>query len=167
MLQMGLPSFTENENIVQENNYKVTQVGTHNVIHHGLKCSRGIRQSEAHNTELVVTERSFNCSLRYIFLINPDLVVPRMQVQLGEIGASLYGVEQIVNIRKTGLVLYCYSFLITMIIIIIFILYVLSFINFSYLLFLFFVFIIIFCSLFFILYFLHCLLLCLLFLSYN
>jgi hypothetical protein len=63
MGNMGLPSFTINENIIKEDQYKMTEEGVEDMIHEALESGGCITQAEGNDQELIMAFMSMKGSL--------------------------------------------------------------------------------------------------------
>ena len=65
----------EDEDVVEEDNNEVVEVGSEDVIHGALKRSRGVGETKGHDFELIVTVASTKSCLGNIFFSHTDLPV--------------------------------------------------------------------------------------------
>jgi hypothetical protein len=82
---MGLPSFTIDKNIIKENQDKMTEESTKDMIHETLKSGGIITEVEGHNQELIVTLMSSECNLENAFFFHTNLVISRANIKFGKI----------------------------------------------------------------------------------
>ncbi len=66
----------EDEDIVEEDNNDVIEIGTEDVIHGALKRSRCVGETEGHDFELVVTVASTKSRFGNVVSSHTDLPVP-------------------------------------------------------------------------------------------
>jgi hypothetical protein len=84
MDKMGLPSFAIDEDIIKENQNKMMEERTEDMIHETLKSGGSITEAEWHNQELIVTLMSSKCSVGNVFLFHTNLVVARAEMKFGK-----------------------------------------------------------------------------------
>ena len=87
----------EDENIVEEDDDKVVEVGAEDVIHGALKGSRGVGEAKGHDFELVVAVTSPKCCFGDIILSHADLPVARFEIDFGEDRGALEAVEEFLS----------------------------------------------------------------------
>ena len=63
MGKMKLTSFSIDENVIKENQYKMTEERMEDMIHETLKSGGSITRAKGHEQELIVTLVSLKCSL--------------------------------------------------------------------------------------------------------
>ena len=80
-MQMLLVCFTKHENIINVDHHKFIKKGAENIVHGGLESSRRVGKAKTQNFELVMPKRCPESSFWDILLRNPDLVIPRLQIQ--------------------------------------------------------------------------------------
>jgi hypothetical protein len=85
MGKMGWPSSTIDDNIIKENEDKMTEKRMEDMIHEALEGGGGITQDKGHDQELIVTLMSLKDSLGDVFLFHMDLVVVRMEIKFKEV----------------------------------------------------------------------------------
>jgi hypothetical protein len=107
MGKMGLPSFAIDENIIKENQAKMTQERTKDMIHETLKSGGSIREAEWHNQELIVTLMSYECSLGNVFLLHMNLVVSRTDIKFGKILSTTQFIQKVINDKNGKFVFDC------------------------------------------------------------
>jgi hypothetical protein len=75
MLQLFLPNFAEDEDVIQIYDHKGVFEWSQYVIHHLHECDRGISQDERHDQPLKESFFRLEGYLPYINLLNRHLVV--------------------------------------------------------------------------------------------
>ena len=84
----------EDEDIVEEDNNEVIEVGTEDVIHGALKRSWCVGETEGHDFELVVTVASTKSCFGNVVFSHTDLPVARFEVNFGEDRGTLKTIEE-------------------------------------------------------------------------
>ena len=92
--------------VIDEHDDKSIQERPEHPVHQIHECRRGIRQAEGHNKKLVMPVSGAKSSLRNVLIPNPQLVVPRSQVDLRKSTRALQLIEQIINAWQWVLVSY-------------------------------------------------------------
>ena len=100
MGEMGLPSFTIDENIIKENQEKMMEERTKNIIHETLESGGGITQEKWNYQELIVTLMSSKCSLGNVFLFHTYLVVAITNNKFSKVPSTTQFIQQIINDRN-------------------------------------------------------------------
>ena len=80
MLQVVLPCFGENENVIQVDQNEFAHLMLEDLIHHLLEGCWGICEAKAENLELEMSNGRAKCRLWCILLGDPDLVLALSQV---------------------------------------------------------------------------------------
>ena len=93
---MLIPRFAENENVVQENHHKLTQVQEEDRVHKGLNGSWGISQAKPHYSELKVAKGCVDGCPRDVLILDSNLVVPSSQIKLCKVTTTLNRIEKVV-----------------------------------------------------------------------
>ena len=99
MLQVLLPSAAVDNNIIKEDQYKISQITMEDVVHARLESCWGIGQSKGHYQKLkipIVTSEHF---LRDILLPHLDLMIPGSQINLGEVFRSPQLIHEFIDPR--------------------------------------------------------------------
>jgi len=68
--------------IIYEYHYKLVQVGFEDPVHEIHEYHRDISEAKGHHYELVMSIASTKGSLLYVFILNSELIAPRMKVYL-------------------------------------------------------------------------------------
>jgi hypothetical protein len=76
--------FGEDEDVVEEDYYKVVEVWAEDVVHGTLEGCRCVGESEGHDLELVVAISCHECCFGLIILGDSDLPVTGFKVDFGE-----------------------------------------------------------------------------------
>jgi len=84
MGKMDLPSFFIDENIIKENQDKMTEERMEGDIHETLKSGGSIIEVEWHNQEPIVPLMSFECSIWNVLFFHTNLVVAREDIIFGK-----------------------------------------------------------------------------------
>ena len=107
MLEMLSPGFTIDEDIIKEDQNEVSQVGMEYFIHQGLECGRRIYESKWYDQKFIVTIMCAEIFFRDIILVNPNLVIPRMKIQLGEKMSTMELIQNLINNSNRKIILDC------------------------------------------------------------
>ena len=84
MLKMLSPGFTIDEDIIKEDRNEVLQVGPKYFIHQFLERGRGICEAKWHDQKFIMAIMCVESYFRDIIHMDPNLVIPRTKIQLGE-----------------------------------------------------------------------------------
>ena len=84
MLEMFSPCFTVDEDIIKKYQNEFLQIGSEYFIHQALECGRSISETKGHDQKLIVAIMCAKSYFRDISLMNPNLMIPRAKIQLGE-----------------------------------------------------------------------------------
>ena len=84
MLEMLSPSFTIDEDTIKEDHNEVSQVGPKYFIHQCLEHGRGICEAKWHDQKFIMAIMCAETCFRDIICMDPNLVIPRTKIQLGE-----------------------------------------------------------------------------------
>ena len=103
MLDMLIPSFTIDEDIIKEDQNEVSQVGPKYFIHQFLECGRSLCQAKWHDQKLIVAIMCAESCFRDIIVMNPNLVIPIMKIQLGEKMSTMELIQKLINNRNGNL----------------------------------------------------------------
>ena len=107
MLEMLNPCFTIDEDIIKEDRNEVLQVAIEYFIHQCLECGRSIIEAKGHDKKLKVAIICAKSHFRDIILMNLNLVIPRMEIQLGEKMSTMKLIKNLINNRNMKLILDC------------------------------------------------------------
>ena len=100
-MDMLNPCFTIDEDIIKEDHNEVPQVGMEYFIHRCLECVRIIIEAKEHEKKLIVAIMCVEIHFRDIILMNPNLVIPRKKIQIGEKMSTM----KLINNRNWKLIL--------------------------------------------------------------
>ena len=75
MLLVFLLTLGVNQDVVDENNDELVEIGFSHPVHKIHEYRRCVRKSERHNQELVVTIASSECCLRDVLLADSQLMI--------------------------------------------------------------------------------------------
>jgi hypothetical protein len=89
MLQMLLPRVTKDQNIIQINNNKLTQVWSKDVINEAHECGWRIRQHEWHYHPLEKPKFGLERCLPCVCCLHAHLMIPGYKVHLSEEASPL------------------------------------------------------------------------------
>ena len=103
MLEMLSSGFTIDEDIIKEDQNEVSQVGSEYLIHQFLERGRGICEAKWHDQKFIMAIMCAESCFRDIIHMDPNLVIPRMKIQLGEKMSTM----KPINNRNWKLVLDC------------------------------------------------------------
>jgi hypothetical protein len=81
MLDMFVSILTKDKNVVHIDNHALAKKRGEDFIHDSLEGSWGISQPKRQYLKLEKALWRTKCSLRYIFICDPDLMVPRKQIK--------------------------------------------------------------------------------------
>ena len=101
------PCFTIYEDIIKEYQNEVSQVGTEYFIHQNLERGRSICEAKWHDQKFIVAIMCAESCFRDIILMNPNLVIPRTKIQLGEKMSTMELIQKLINNRNWKLILDC------------------------------------------------------------
>ena len=99
------PCFTIDEDIVKKYQNEFLQIGSEDLIHQGLECGRSISETKGHDQKLIVAIMCAESYFRDIILMNPNLMIPRAKIQLGEKWSTMKLIKKIINNRNWKLIL--------------------------------------------------------------
>jgi hypothetical protein len=85
MGEEGCPIFTINENIINENKYKLMEKRRKYIIHETLKSGRGITEAKGHDQELIVALMSSKCIIGNVLFFHMDVVVARTKIKFSKV----------------------------------------------------------------------------------
>ena len=91
------PCFTIDEDIIKEGQNEFPNVGLEYFIHQCLECRRSIREAKGHDQKLIVAIMCVEIHFRDTILMNPNLVIPRMKIQLGEKMSTMELIQKLIN----------------------------------------------------------------------
>ena len=94
MLNLG---FTIYEDIIKEDHNEVSQVGLKYFIHQCLERGRGICEAKWHDQKFIMAIMCVERCFRDIIRVNPNLVIPRMKIQLGEKMSTVELIQKLIN----------------------------------------------------------------------
>ena len=76
--------FVMHKDVIMVNFNSLVQEWCEHFIHALLETQRSICKSESHNLHSKWSERCHKCSFPFIAGPDPDLIIPRLQIELGE-----------------------------------------------------------------------------------
>ena len=85
MLLVLLGGLGKDEDVVEVQQHEFVKEGHEDVVHQPLEGSWGVAEAEWHHSELVVSVSCPERSLGDVLLFDPNLVVSRSKIQLGEV----------------------------------------------------------------------------------
>jgi hypothetical protein len=85
MGEMGWPWFTIYENIIKENEHKVTEERMKDVIHDNFKSGGRITKTKGHDQELIVALMSAKCHIGDVFIFHMYPVVAITKFKFGKV----------------------------------------------------------------------------------
>ena len=103
MLDMLIPCFTIDEDIVKEYHNEVVQVGPEYSIHQCLECGSSIHESKWNDQKIILPFMRLEYCFRDIILMNLNLVIPRTKIQIVEKVST----TKLINNRNWKLILDC------------------------------------------------------------
>ena len=107
MLEMLRPFFTIDEDIIKEDQNEVSQVGPKYFIHQCLERGRSICESKWHDQKFIMAIMCAKNCFRDIIRMDPNLVIPRTKIQLGEKMSTMELIHKLINNRDWKLILDC------------------------------------------------------------
>ena len=81
-MQMLLPSFTINKNVIKENKYELTNFLVEYVVHASFECVWCIFQAKGHGNKLKVTIVASESNLWYVFFSHSNSMITISKVNL-------------------------------------------------------------------------------------
>ena len=99
------PSFTIDEDIIKEDQNKVSQVGLKYFIHQFLECGRGICETKWHEKKFIMAIMCAESYFRDIIHMDLNLVIPRTKIQLGEKMSTMELIQKLINNGNWKLIL--------------------------------------------------------------
>ena len=107
MLEMLNSCFTIVEDIIKEYHNEVLQVGLKYFIHQWLEYGRRISEAKGNDQKFIVAIMCAEICFRDIILMNPNLVIPRTKIQLGEKMSTMELIQNLINNENWKLILDC------------------------------------------------------------
>ena len=107
MLEMLNPGFTIDEDIIKEDHNEVSQEGLKYFIHQCLEHGRGICEAKWHDQKFIMAIMCAESYFRDIICMDPNLVMPRTKIQLGEKMSTMELIQNLINNRNWKLILDC------------------------------------------------------------
>ena len=107
MLEMLSPGFTIDEDIIKEDQNEVSQVGPKYFIHQCLECGRGICEAKWHDQKFIMALMCVESFFKDIIRMDPNLVITRTKIQLGEKMSIMKLIQNLINNRNWKLILDC------------------------------------------------------------
>ena len=105
MLEMFSPCFTVDEDIIKKYQNEFLEIGSEYFIHQGLECGRSISETKGHDQKLILAIMCAESCFRDIILMNPNLMIPRAKIQLGEKLSTMKLIKKLINNRNWKLIL--------------------------------------------------------------
>lgn len=105
VLDVSLQCVTVDKNVIQKGNDILTVLWREDGIHDTLECWGSIGDPERHHPELKMAVMCLEGHLRFISFPQPNFVIARAQVNLGEKGRARKFIQQFVNDWQRKLVL--------------------------------------------------------------
>ena len=104
---MPIPGFTIDEDIIKEEQNEVSQVGLKYFIHQCLEHGRGICEAKWHDQKFIMALMCVESCFKDIICMDPNLVIPRTKIQLGENMSTMELIQKLINNRNWKLILDC------------------------------------------------------------
>ena len=101
------PGATIDENVIEEDQDKLSEIWFEDVIHKTLESRRGIAETKWHDQELIMAFMSSESRLGNVDLLHANLVIAGAKIQLGEELCPIEFVQQIVNHRNGEFIFDC------------------------------------------------------------
>ena len=107
MLEMLIPGFTIDEDIIKEDQNEVLQVGPKYFIHQCLERGRGICEAKWHDQKFIMAIMCAESCFRDIIRMDLNLVIPKTKIQLGEKMSTMELIQKLINNKNWKLILDC------------------------------------------------------------
>ena len=107
MLEMLIPCFTIDEDIIKEDHNEVSQVGMENFIHQFLESGRSIYEAKWHDQKFIMAIMCADSYFRDIIRMDPNLVISRTKIQLGEKMSTIKLIKKLIKNMNWKLILDC------------------------------------------------------------
>ena len=107
MLEMLSLGFTIDEDIIKEDQNEVSQVGPKYFIHQFLEHGRGICEAKWHAKKFIMAIMCAESCFRDIIRMDPNLVIPRTKIQLGEKMSTMELIQKLINNGNWKFILDC------------------------------------------------------------
>jgi hypothetical protein len=107
MDDMGVPSFTVDEDDIKKDKDKMMQKGFKYFVHETLKGGRCIANAKGHHQELVMASMSEKNIVRNICLLHANLVIAREEIDFGEDLSTLELIQKVINDKNGKCILDC------------------------------------------------------------
>ena len=95
------------EDIIKEDQNEVSQVGPEYFIHQCLECGRRICEAKWHDQKFILAIMCAESCFRDIFCMDPNLVIPRTKIQLGEKNSTMELIQNLINNKNWKIILDC------------------------------------------------------------
>ena len=105
MLEMLSPGFTIDEDIIKEDHNEVSQVGLKYFIHQCLERGRSICEAKWHDQKFIMAIMCAKILFRDIIRMDPNLVIHRTKIQLGEKMSTMELIQKLINNGNWKLIL--------------------------------------------------------------
>ena len=93
------------QHIIDEHYHELVKVQMKHLIHQIHESCRSIHQTKWHHEELVVPVPTLRDDLVHVLLLDPQLIVPRLEINLQKHTDALKLIKQIINLRQMILAL--------------------------------------------------------------
>ena len=107
MLKMCRPGATIDENVIEEDQDKFSEIWFEDVIHKTLESRRGIAETKWHDQELIMAFMSSESRLGNVDFLHANLVVASEKIQLSEEFSPIELIQQIINHRDGKFIFDC------------------------------------------------------------
>jgi hypothetical protein len=98
MLQVCAPRIAENQDTVEEDENEYPDEVPQDIVHESME-SRRIGEAEQHHKKLEVAMMRPECCLLHIGQLHENLMVPDVEVELGEEAGTTQFIKQFINHR--------------------------------------------------------------------
>ena len=93
--------FCKDEDVIQvDTDYTLGDEILENDIHHGLEGGRAVSETEEHHQRFKESSVGAECGLPFITFLDVDIVVPPVDIELGEVACTLETIDKVGNERK-------------------------------------------------------------------
>src|SRR6266436_3904386 len=91
----------KDEDVIQvDTDHTLSDEILENVIHHGLEGGWAVSETEEHHQRFEESSVGAECSLPFITFLDTDIVVPPLDIQLGEVSCASETIDKVRNERK-------------------------------------------------------------------
>jgi hypothetical protein len=93
--------FCKDKDVIQvDTDHTLSDEILENVIHHGLEDGWAVSETEEHHQRFEESSVGAECSLPFITFLDTDIVVPPVDIKLGEVACASETIDKVGNERK-------------------------------------------------------------------